>query len=325
MWQSIWKPLLVMLVLVLAFNFIYTYITGTDGSKVADITYSRFKEELARDNIGKINIKGSAIKGEFRNRIKLTQTVSNQSVTKEISQFTTTVPPIQDQQLMPELEAKKVEVSATTTETSPFLSTIIYLLPWILIIGVWVLMTRGIKSQGPGGMMGGFARSGAKMHTAQKARVTFEDVAGMEEAKQELKEVVEFLKDPKKFQRIGGKVPKGVLLVGPPGTGKTLLARAVAGEAGVIFFSISASQFIEMFVGVGASRVRDLFAGARKEAPSIIFIDELDAVGRSRGAGFGGGHDEREQTLNQLLSEMDGFDPHEEVIVLAATNRPDVL
>jgi cell division protease FtsH len=174
-------------------------------------------------------------------------------------------------------------------------------------------------------MMGGFARSGAKMHTAQKARVTFEDVAGMEEAKQELKEVVEFLKDPKKFQRIGGKVPKGVLLVGPPGTGKTLLARAVAGEAGVIFFSISASQFIEMFVGVGASRVRDLFAGARKEAPSIIFIDELDAVGRSRGAGFGGGHDEREQTLNQLLSEMDGFDPHEEVIVLAATNRPDVL
>ena len=325
MWQSIWKPLLVMLVLVLAFNFIYTYITGTDGSKVADITYSRFKDELARDNIGKINIKGSAIKGEFRNRIKLTQTVSNQSVTKEISQFTTTVPPIQDQQLMPELEAKKVEVSATTTETSPFLSTIIYLLPWILIIGVWVLMTRGIKSQGPGGMMGGFARSGAKMHTAQKARVTFEDVAGMEEAKQELKEVVEFLKDPKKFQRIGGKVPKGVLLVGPPGTGKTLLARAVAGEAGVIFFSISASQFIEMFVGVGASRVRDLFAGARKEAPSIIFIDELDAVGRSRGAGFGGGHDEREQTLNQLLSEMDGFDPHEEVIVLAATNRPDVL
>jgi cell division protease FtsH len=147
----------------------------------------------------------------------------------------------------------------------------------------------------------------------------------MEEAKQELREVVEYLKDPKKFQRIGGKVPKGVLLVGPPGTGKTLLARAVAGEAGVTFFSISASQFIEMFVGVGASRVRDLFAGARKEAPSIIFIDELDAVGRSRGAGFGGGHDEREQTLNQLLSEMDGFDPHEEVVVMAATNRPDVL
>ena len=159
----------------------------------------------------------------------------------------------------------------------------------------------------------------------KKITVNFNDVAGMENEKRELREIVEFLKEPKKFQRIGGKVPKGVLLVGPPGTGKTLLARAVAGEAEVPFFSISASQFIEMFVGVGAGRVRDLFANAKKAAPSIIFIDELDAVGRSRGAGFGGGHDEREQTLNQLLSEMDGFDPHEEVIVIAATNRPDVL
>ena len=167
-----------------------------------------------------------------------------------------------------------------------------------------------MRSQGPGGMMGGFAKSGAKMYTGgEKINVTFDDVAGMENSKQELKEIVDYLKDPKKFERIGGKVPKGVLLVGPPGTGKTLLARAVAGEAGVPFFSISASQFIEMFVGVGASRVRDLFANAKKAAPSIIFIDELDAVGRSRGAGFGGGHDEREQTLNQLLSEMDGFDP----------------
>jgi cell division protease FtsH len=175
-------------------------------------------------------------------------------------------------------------------------------------------------------MMGTFAKSGAKMYAGEKkVNVTFNDVAGMENEKRELKEIVEFLMEPKKFQRIGGKVPKGVLLVGPPGTGKTLLARAVAGEAGVPFFSISASQFIEMFVGVGAGRVRDLFANAKKAAPSIIFIDEMDAVGRSRGAGFGGGHDEREQTLNQLLSEMDGFDPHEEVIVLAATNRPDVL
>jgi cell division protease FtsH len=175
-------------------------------------------------------------------------------------------------------------------------------------------------------MMGNFAKSGARMYAGEKKiTVTFNDVAGMENEKRELKEIVEFLKEPKKFQRIGGKVPKGVLLVGPPGTGKTLLARAVAGEAGVPFFSISASQFIEMFVGVGAGRVRDLFANAKKAAPSIIFIDEMDAVGRSRGAGFGGGHDEREQTLNQLLSEMDGFDPHEEVIVIAATNRPDVL
>jgi cell division protease FtsH len=227
---------------------------------------------------------------------------------------------------MPELEAKKVDVTGVSTESSPFMTALVYLLPWLLILGVWLLLSRGMRGQGPTGMMGGFAKSGAKMYSAtQKVNVSFEDVAGMEEAKQELREVVDYLREPKKFQRMGGKVPKGVLLVGPPGTGKTLLARAVAGEANVSFFSISASQFIEMFVGVGASRVRDLFSGARKAAPSIIFIDELDAVGRSRGAGFGGGHDEREQTLNQLLSEMDGFDPHEEVIVIAATNRPDVL
>ncbi|HET6420282.1 MAG TPA: ATP-dependent zinc metalloprotease FtsH [Geobacteraceae bacterium] len=325
MWQTIWKPLLVMLVLVIAFYFVNIYISGQGGGESAEITYSRFKEELARDNIKAIRIKGSVIKGDLRNKIKITQTVADKAVVKEITQFSTIMPSIQDPQLMAELEAKKVDVTAVSTESSPVVNTIIYLLPWLLILGVWIMMTRGIKSQGPGGMMGGFAKSGAKMYTTQRVSVTFADVAGMEEAKQELKEVVEYLKDPKKFQRIGGKVPKGILLVGPPGTGKTLLARAVAGEAGVTFFSISASQFIEMFVGVGASRVRDLFAGARREAPSIIFIDELDAVGRSRGAGFGGGHDEREQTLNQLLSEMDGFDPHEEVVVIAATNRPDVL
>jgi cell division protease FtsH len=227
---------------------------------------------------------------------------------------------------MADLTAKKVEVKALSTESSPLMTGLIYILPWLLILGIWWLAMRGVRGQGPGAMMGNFAKSGAKMYAGEKKiNVTFEDVAGMENEKQELKEVVEFLKDPKKFERIGGKVPKGVLLVGPPGTGKTLLARAVAGEAGVPFFSISASQFIEMFVGVGAGRVRDLFTNAKKAAPSIIFIDEMDAVGRSRGAGFGGGHDEREQTLNQLLSEMDGFDPHEEVIVLAATNRPDVL
>jgi cell division protease FtsH len=325
MWQTIWKPLLLMLVLIIVFNFMYNYITGQSGGESSEITYSRFKDELANDNIRQIQMKGNNIKGEFRKKAKITETVNDKSVSKEISQFTTIMPSIQDPQLMTELEAKKVEITAVSTETSPLLSTLVYILPWLLILGVWIMMTRGIKSQGPGGMMGGFAKSGARMYSTQKVNVTFADVAGMEEAKQELREVVEYLKDPKKFQRIGGKVPKGILLVGPPGTGKTLLARAVAGEAGVTFFSISASQFIEMFVGVGASRVRDLFAGARKEAPSIIFIDELDAVGRSRGAGFGGGHDEREQTLNQLLSEMDGFDPHEEVVVMAATNRPDVL
>jgi cell division protease FtsH len=324
MWQSIWKPLLVMLVLIIAFNFFYAYIANQGGGESAEISYSRFKDELGRDNIKSVQFKGNALKGVFKSKIKLGG-AEEKNKTREIEKFNTIMPSIQDPQLMTELEEKKVSITAVSTEASPILNTLIYLLPWILIIGVWFLMTRGIKSQGPGGMMGGFANSGAKLYTSFKTTVTFDDVAGMEDAKQELREVVEFLKDPKKFQRIGGKVPKGVMLVGPPGTGKTLLARAVAGEAGVPFYSISASQFIEMFVGVGASRVRDLFAGARKDAPSIIFIDELDAVGRSRGAGFGGGHDEREQTLNQLLSEMDGFDPHEEVVVMAATNRPDVL
>jgi len=325
MWQAIWRPLLAMLVLILVFNYFYIIMGRQETSESAEITYSRFKDELAKDNIKQISVKGSAIKGEFKAKVKFTEVVNEKTALRDIKKFTTFMPTIQDPQLMAELEAKKVDVTAVSTETSPVMSTIIYILPWLLIIGIWVLLSRGIRGQGPGGIMGGFAKSGAKMYTSQKATVTFDDVAGMEEAKQELREVIDFLKDPKKFQRIGGKVPKGVLLVGPPGTGKTLLARAVAGEAGVTFFSISASQFIEMFVGVGASRVRDLFSNARKEAPSIIFIDELDAVGRSRGAGFGGGHDEREQTLNQLLSEMDGFDPHEEVIVMAATNRPDVL
>jgi cell division protease FtsH len=325
MWQTIWKPLLAMFVLIILFNYVYVVIGRQDLAESAEITYSRFKDELAKDNIVKISIKGSAIKGEFKAKVKVAEAGREKSAQREVGKFSTFIPTIDDPQLMAELQAKKVDVAAVSTETSPIMSTIIYILPWILIIGIWILLSRGIRGQGPGGMMGGFAKSGAKMYSTQKVTVTFDDVAGMEEAKQELKEVVDYLKDPKKFQTIGGKVPKGVLLFGPPGTGKTLLARAVAGEADVTFFSISASQFIEMFVGVGASRVRDLFANARKEAPSIIFIDELDAVGRSRGAGFGGGHDEREQTLNQLLSEMDGFDPHEQVIVMAATNRPDVL
>lgn len=325
MWQTLWRPLLAILALVLIFNFIYGTMSQRMSEGAAEIPYSRFKDELARDNVKGITLKGSVIRGEFRAAIQVADTEPGRKAARQVTRFTSNMPALQDTGLMAELQAKKVTVTAESTETSPFVSALIYLLPWLLIIGLWVLFSRGMKAQGPGAMMGGFSKSGAKMYTSQKANVNFADVAGMADAKQELQEVVEYLKDPKKFELIGGKVPKGVLLVGPPGTGKTLLARAVAGEAGVTFFSISASQFIEMFVGVGASRVRDLFAGARKEAPSIIFIDELDAVGRSRGAGFGGGHDEREQTLNQLLSEMDGFDPHEEVVVLAATNRPDVL
>jgi cell division protease FtsH len=326
MGQSIWKPLLLMLVMVLLFDLFYNMIASQTAEQTSEITYSRFREELASDNIKNIAIKGTSIRGEFRNKAKITQVVQAKETVREVSGFTTVLPAIPDPDLMADLTAKKVEVKAISTETSPLMTGLIYILPWLLILGVWWLVMRGMRGQGPGAMMGSFAKSGAKMYAGEKkVNVTFEDVAGMENEKQELKEIVEFLKDPKKFERIGGKVPKGVLLVGPPGTGKTLLARAVAGEAGVPFFSISASQFIEMFVGVGAGRVRDLFTNAKKAAPSIIFIDEMDAVGRSRGAGFGGGHDEREQTLNQLLSEMDGFDPHEEVIVLAATNRPDVL
>jgi cell division protease FtsH len=324
--QSIWKPLILMLILVLIFNLIYTMVASQMAGQAPEITYSRFRQELGTDNIKNITIKGNSIKGEFRNKTKVTQAADGRETVREVTGFGTVLPPIPDPALMADLTAKKVEVKAVSTEVSPFLNGLIYILPWFLIIGVWWFIMRGARGQGPGAMMGNFAKSGARMYAGEKKiTVTFNDVAGMENEKRELKEIVEFLKEPKKFQRIGGKVPKGVLLVGPPGTGKTLLARAVAGEAGVPFFSISASQFIEMFVGVGAGRVRDLFANAKKAAPSIIFIDEMDAVGRSRGAGFGGGHDEREQTLNQLLSEMDGFDPHEEVIVIAATNRPDVL
>ncbi|ABQ27413.1 ATP-dependent zinc metalloprotease FtsH [Geotalea uraniireducens] len=323
---SIWKPLFLLLILVLFFDLFYTVIVKQSMEQGAEISYSRFREELAADNVKKISIKGFSVKGEFRSKTKAASKVQGQEVVREVTAFNTVLPTISDPTLMPELTAKKVELTAVSQETSSFAGVLIYILPWLLIIGIWWLMMRGVKGQGPGAMMGGFAKSGAKMYAGgEKINVTFDDVAGMENSKLELKEMVDYLKDPKKFQKIGGKVPKGILLVGPPGTGKTLLARAVAGEAGVAFFSISASQFIEMFVGVGASRVRDLFANAKKAAPSIIFIDELDAVGRSRGTGFGGGHDEREQTLNQLLSEMDGFDPHEEVIVIAATNRPDVL
>ena len=324
MGNNYWKPLLAVLVIVLAVDFFAT-MTGRQGVEgEAAISYSRFKDELARDNVKSVIVKGSSLRGEFRAKTVVTPPVSGQKA-QEAAAFTAIMPDIADPGLMAELEKRKVEVTALSTESSPWRTLVISFLPWLVIIGVWLFLLRGMKSQGPGGMLGGFAKSGARQYTPEKISVSFADVAGMEEAKQELREIVDYLKDPKRFQRLGGKVPKGVLLFGPPGTGKTLLARAVAGEAGVAFFSISASQFIEMFVGVGASRVRDLFATAKKAAPSIVFIDELDAVGRSRGAGMGGGNDEREQTLNQLLSEMDGFDPHEEVVVIAATNRPDVL
>ena len=322
--QNNWKPLLALLLIILFADLFYSLTWQQGGDLVASVSYSRFKKELAGDNVKNITLKGNLINGEFRGKTAIAPSVVG-GKGRESTTFTTIKPLMDDPGLLADLEGHKVEVTALSTENSPWSTLFISLLPWLIILGVWLFALRGMKSQGAGGVLGGFAKSGAREYAPEKVSVTFGDVAGMEDAKQELREIVDYLKEPKKFQQLGGKVPKGVLLFGPPGTGKTLLARAVAGEAGVSFFSISASQFIEMFVGVGASRVRDLFATAKKSSPSIIFIDELDAVGRSRGAGMGGGNDEREQTLNQLLSEMDGFDQHEEVVVIAATNRPDVL
>ena len=230
----------------------------------------------------------------------------------------------QDGDLIRILREKGISISAKPPAESPwYMSVLVSWFPMIVLIGVWIFFMRQMQSGG--GKALSFGKSRARLMSDQSAKVTFEDVAGIDEAKEELEEIIEFLKDPKKFTRLGGRIPKGVLLMGPPGTGKTLLARAIAGEAGVPFFSISGSDFVEMFVGVGASRVRDLFIQGKKNAPCIIFIDELVAVGRHRGAGLGGGHDEREQTLNQLLVEMDGFESNEGVILISATNRPDVL
>ncbi|GAA0649182.1 ATP-dependent zinc metalloprotease FtsH [Brevundimonas lenta] len=235
----------------------------------------------------------------------------------------TAVAPLPNTDLVTSIAEKGAAVKMNDPAQPMWLTAVIGLLPFLLIIGLWILIMRQMQGGARGAM--GFGKSKAKLLTEHKGRKTFDDVAGVDEAKEELQEVVDFLKDPAKFQRLGGKIPKGALLVGPPGTGKTLLARAVAGEAGVPFFSISGSDFVEMFVGVGASRVRDMFEQAKKNAPCIIFIDEIDAVGRHRGAGLGGGNDEREQTLNQLLVEMDGFESNEGIILIAATNRPDVL
>jgi cell division protease FtsH len=325
--SNTWKQVLTLIVLILAFNYLYVSLAPRKPESSTPLSYSRFKQELQKGNLRAITIQGDDVSGKFKEPIEVAP-LNSTAPARQFDQFTTTLPPFSDPKLMEDLEARGTEVNVKPPEEpSPWATALIYLIPWVLIIGVWWFILRGMRGRGgPGGsIMGGFAKSGARLYSKENSQVTFDDVAGLEEAKQELMEIVEFLRNPKKFARIGGKVPRGILLVGPPGTGKTLMARAVAGEAGVPFFSIAASQFIEMFVGVGASRVRDLFENAKKNAPSIIFIDELDAVGRSRGTGLGGGNDEREQTLNQLLAELDGFDPHTEVIVMSATNRPDVL
>jgi cell division protease FtsH len=272
-----------------------------------DISFSQLLTEVDQNNVRDVVIQGQEIRGTFTNG----------------SNFQTYAPT--DPGLVKKLYDAKVQITAKPPGDSVpwFVSLLVSWLPFIALIGVWIFLSR--QMQGGAGKAMGFGKSRAKMLTEAHGRVTFEDVAGVDEAKQDLQEIVEFLRDPGKFQRLGGRIPRGVLLVGPPGTGKTLIARAVAGEANVPFFTISGSDFVEMFVGVGASRVRDMFEQAKKNAPCIIFIDEIDAVGRHRGAGLGGGNDEREQTLNQLLVEMDGFEANEGVILIAATNRPDVL
>ena len=271
-----------------------------------EVVFSDFFAAVKRGEVTEVTIQGQTIHGHFRDE----------------SGFKTFAP--DDPDLIPTLREQGVRVAAKPEEGDPwYVAILVQWFPMLLLIGVWVFFMR--QMQMGGGKAMSFGKSRAKLLTENQQRVTFSDVAGVEEAKQELEEIIAFLKDPKKFTRLGGRIPKGVLLVGAPGTGKTLLARAIAGEAGVPFFSISGSDFVEMFVGVGASRVRDLFAQGKKQAPCLVFIDEIDAVGRHRGAGLGGGHDEREQTLNQLLVEMDGFEANEGVILIAATNRPDVL
>ena len=296
------------IIIVLMIGLFNLFQGASNRGGQAPIAYSLFLSEVESGSIADVTIQGNMISGHYR---------------RGSGSFKTFAP--DDPKLVDKLSAAGVSINVAPSEDDmpSLVGILISWFPMLLLIGVWIFFMRQMQSGGGKAM--GFGKSRARLLTEKTGRITFEDVAGIDEAKQELEEIVEFLKDPQKFQRLGGKIPKGVLLVGPPGTGKTLLARAIAGEANVPFFTISGSDFVEMFVGVGASRVRDMFEQGKKNAPCIIFIDEIDAVGRHRGAGLGGGNDEREQTLNQLLVEMDGFEANEGVILIAATNRPDVL
>ena len=304
--NSTGKTILFWIALLLTAVLLYKVVQGTSTGREQTLPFSKFLEEIERGTVKEVTIADSDVKG------KLTS-----------GDGFKTVLPMDYPQLIEMLRSKQVQITGEKPTQSPWLTALVSWAPFLFIIGFWIFFMRQMQSGGNKALS--FGKSRARLLTAHQKKVTFKDVAGVEEAKEELQEIIDFLKEPQKFQKLGGRIPKGVLLVGPPGTGKTLLARAIAGEANVPFFSISGSDFVEMFVGVGASRVRDLFEQGKKNAPCIIFIDEIDAVGRHRGAGLGGGHDEREQTLNQLLVEMDGFESNEGVILIAATNRPDVL
>ncbi|MDI6853170.1 MAG: ATP-dependent zinc metalloprotease FtsH [Deltaproteobacteria bacterium] len=302
-----YKNIALWLLISLVMIFLFNYFNTTEQARgKLTISYSQFLDLVKAGKVTKVTLQGDEISGEQADG----------------KPFRTYAP--SDPELVRLLQDKKVEITAKPKDDNPWYTTVLVSwLPMLVLIGIWIFFMR--QMQAGGGKAMSFGKSRARLMTENSVKVTFKDVAGIEEAKEEVVEIIEFLKDPKKFTRLGGRIPKGVLLVGAPGSGKTLLARAIAGEAGVPFFSISGSDFVEMFVGVGAARVRDLFIQAKKNSPCIIFIDEIDAVGRHRGAGLGGGHDEREQTLNQLLVEMDGFEANEGVILIAATNRPDVL
>ena len=286
---------------------IWALVRSNTGERVKDLTFTEFTTEVGKDNVQEVTILGTDVTGTFK---------------KDNAKFKTTIP-ANYPDLYKSLQEKNVNITVKDASGSSWMTWVANGLPLLLLLGLWIFFMRQMQTGGNKALS--FGKSRARLHSSQQKKVTFKDVAGVDEAKEELHEIIEFLCEPQKFQKLGGRIPKGVLLVGPPGTGKTLLARAIAGEANVPFFSISGSDFVEMFVGVGASRVRDLFEQGKKNAPCIVFIDEIDAVGRHRGAGLGGGHDEREQTLNQLLVEMDGFESNEGVILIAATNRPDVL
>ncbi|HOM05990.1 MAG TPA: ATP-dependent zinc metalloprotease FtsH, partial [Candidatus Kapabacteria bacterium] len=312
-----------MFLIATAFTFYILFQQGTN-SQEWPVSYSEYVSFLEQDLISSAKVVKTSFNDiEFKGVLKEPVTINYEGKTREITRFTTKLG-VLDSETEKVWKEKGIRLTYESGDNA-WWGAILSILPWILLIGLYIFFLRRMSGGNSTRGIFNFGKSRARMLTDSQNKVTFKDVAGADEAKYELMEIIEFLKDPLKFQRLGGKIPKGVLLLGPPGTGKTLLARAVAGEAGVPFFSISGADFVEMFVGVGASRVRDLFEQAKKNAPCIVFIDEIDAVGRHRGAGLGGGHDEREQTLNQLLVEMDGFEQNSGVIVIAATNRPDVL